>query len=151
MQNYVKVYTMKYVYRMKLIALVMFGFMAFTGCEEDGIRVEDVDGLRGTWVRSGYEDSVRVMVKSDQLAENEYGFILGLGGRFTERKISGRCATPPVQYKNYEGWWEMKNDSIMKIEVGYWGGTMKYDLKIIFFEGDTLKVQYLYDESNEGE
>jgi len=119
--------------------------MAASGCEEDGITVEDVDGLRGTWVRSGYEDSVRVMVKSDQLVEDEYGFRIGLEGRFTERKISGACATPPVQYENYDGWWKKRNDSLLHIQVGYWGGTMKYDLRIRYLHGDTLKVQYFYD------
>jgi hypothetical protein len=132
----------------KIVALSVF--LVFTGwiasCEDPQPLSIYGDQLLGKWVKAGYEDPMTVMVKSSNLKEDEYGFILGLGGRFTERKISGACATPPVQYKNYEGWWEMKNDSILQIEVGYWGGTMKYDLKILFFEGDTLKVQYFYDQ-----
>ena len=130
--------------KMKVFGLVIVAMLV--ACEEQEPLMLYEDKLLGKWVKTGYEDPATIMVKSSNLKEDEYGFILGLGGRFTERKISGACATPPVQYKNYEGWWEMKNDSILQIEVGYWGGTMKYDLKIIFFEGDTLKVQYFYDQ-----
>lgn len=131
---------------MKNIALlILMGFMALMGCEEDSASVTDIEGLKGTWVRAGYQDTLMVMVRRHELDEDKYGFRMIAGGRFIERKNSGRCATPPINYKNYEGWWKQLSDSLIDMRVGYWGGMADIKMEIHHLQSDTLKVHMEYE------
>jgi hypothetical protein len=62
-----------------------------------------------------------------------------------ERENSGGCATPPVTYANYRGTWNIINDTLIQIRVGYWGGTTSYKLDIKSVSPTTLKVQIVQD------
>ena len=64
------------------------------------------------------------------LKKNAYGFGFKTGHSFVERKNEGWCGTPPVTLKDFQGTWA-KHDSLIDINVPYWGGTAHYQWKII--------------------
>jgi hypothetical protein len=123
-----------------LFSLVWIGF----ACEKDKSNLKPKTPIIGSWVEEKYEDSVKVLSQHQNLQENRYGFTFLQSGKFVERKNSGPCATPPIVYKNFDGKWERDNDSLIHIQVGYWGGKMEYDMEIVFMSSDTLKIVYDY-------
>lgn len=123
--------------------------------DDDQINILDVVGivniitgnfndLYGTWVRTGYEENITILRKSEQLNEHEYGFIFCPDGKFVERKNAGWCGTPPITYANFEGEWIKLSESLLDIIVGYWGGTMSYKMEIVSLSSDELKILYHY-------
>jgi len=98
-----------------------------------------------TMVR-GYVDDVFWLDRSEQLDPFKYGFTINDDGTFIERKNAGWCGTPPISYDNFEGTWEAVSDSLLEITVGYWGGTMTYQIRIVSLDGDNLAIRYLYAE-----
>ena len=118
-------------------------------CEKDLQEVEDLGenaGIVGTWVEEGYEDDVRMFQRSGELNDTLYGFTLMDDGTFIERKNAGWCGTPPITYDNFDGTWVALSDSLLEVTVGYWGGTMTYQMRIVTLEGDQLGIRYLYAE-----
>ncbi len=103
------------------------------------------NSLNRTWVRTGHEDGYTILKNSDSLDGNEYGFIIYPDGKFTERKNSGWCGTPPIAYSNFEGEWKNLSDSLLEINVGYWGGAVSYQMEIVSVSSDVLRIQYHYD------
>ncbi len=101
----------------------------------------------GTWVENGYEDDVTLLERAQSLDPSKYGFTINEDGTFIEHKNAGWCATPPITYDNFEGDWEAVSDSLLEINVGYWGGTMTYQMRIVFLDQDSLGIRYLYAES----
>lgn len=135
--------------KMYFINLVIVFALFATSCSQPTDSNEDnqtINEIYGTWVLVGYEDSLAILRVSDKLDENQYGFIFHSYGIFIERKNSGWCGTPPISYKNYEGAWNKKSDSLLKINVGYWGGTTSYQMEIVSLNPDELKILYHYDE-----
>ena len=78
------------------------------------------------------------------LDSTQYGFIIGKDGSFIERKNAGWCGTPPITYKNFEGTWEAVSDSLLEITVGYWGGTINYQMRIVNVDNEMLRIRYLF-------
>ncbi len=103
-------------------------------------------GMVGIWVQEGYKGDTALFKSAPKLDDNKYGFILGEDGSFVERKNSGWCGTPPISYANYEGSWEAVSDSLLSITVGYWGGVMNYQMRIVSLKGEELAIKYLYSE-----
>lgn len=95
--------------------------------------------LIGSWINPQYLDSLVIYDRSDSLKENNYGFSFKLDNKFIERKNSGWCGTPPISYADYNGTFEI-NDTIVTINVAYWGGKIKYVWKIVSIDDDNLKI-----------
>ena len=108
-------------------------------------RLAYLSDIIGTWVESGYEETIAVMKKAGSLDPEKYGFILKSDGTFTERKNSGWCATPPISYENYDGRWVAVSDSLLEITVGFWGGTMKYFMHVVSVDEEYLRIRYEYE------
>ncbi len=123
------------------ISILVFSGLWFS-CEKTKTS-PDPGKLEGTWVEDHYEEDVLILDKSDEIQEDNYGFTIYKGGKFTEYKNAGWCGTPPISYAD-DGNWEYENDSTLKVVVGYWGGTMTYKLDIIELTKDNLKVRYHY-------
>ena len=104
-------------------------------------------GIVGTWVELGYEEDVTLFERADSLDLSRYGFILKEDGTFVERKNAGWCGTPPITYANYEGQWNAVSDSLVEITVGYWGGIMNYQMRIVSVDESSLKIRYLYADN----
>jgi hypothetical protein len=101
----------------------------------------------GTWVEEGYVDDVLVLDRAGELDPGRYGFIIREDGSFLERKNEGWCGTPPISYDNFEGSWEALSDSLLEITVGYWGGTMSYQMRIVRVDSEQLGIRYLYGDN----
>ncbi|MFQ6091227.1 MAG: YCF48-related protein [bacterium] len=129
-------------------------------CNADGqINVLDVvgivnmilgifDDLYGTWVRTGYDENITILRKSEELDDNEYGFIIYPDGKFIERKNAGWCATPPITYANFEGGWKRMSQNLLDITVGYWGGITSYQMEIVSLTPGELKILYHYSDQD---
>jgi hypothetical protein len=125
-------------------------FAALFSCSEDLGEPESLGAnaaIIGTWVEDGNMENVTVMARRRSLDPERYGFIIKEDGTFIEHKNAGFCGTPPITYDTYEGEWVALSDSLLEITVGYWGGTLNYQIRIVSFERDTLKIRYLYAEN----
>ena len=129
---------------MKIISILFLVLMSqalILSCKKDDVKLnENQDNLIGNWINPEYTDSLMIFEKSGTLKLNEYGISFKADGKLIERKINGWCGTPPVVYSDYEGTWT-KQDSLISIEVGYWGGTSVYKWIIISVAGNKLKVK----------
>ncbi len=101
----------------------------------------------GTWVEESLEDQVTRLQRAENLAQDKYGFIIREDGTFIERKNATWCGTPPLSYDNFEGTWEALSDSLLDITVGYWGGTITYQMRIVSLDEQYLRIRYLYGEN----
>jgi hypothetical protein len=131
----------------KILFLLMLVLML--SCEKEFLEADALgenSGIVGTWVEEGYKEDVLIMNRSEQLDNSKYGFIIQDDGTFIERKNSGWCATPPVTLDNFDGTWEALSDSLLNITVGYWGGTMTYQIRIVSLDQAQLSIRYLYAE-----
>jgi hypothetical protein len=134
-----------------LILLLIMLFLLFTSCKDEPTAPINSDRLIGAWVFLGYESDVpsdggqvTILQRSGRLDSSNYGYIFYNEGKLLERKNAGWCGTPPISYANFSGTWEFQSDSLIKINVAYWGGMTDYALKIISLNRAELKVKYLY-------
>ena len=133
---------------MKKITFLLVLTLMFS-CEKDLIENEALGsnaGIVGTWIEQGYEDDVLWLDRSEDLDPSKYGFTINDDGTFIERKNAGWCGTPPISYDNFDGTWEAVSDSLLEITVGYWGGTLTYQIRIVTMDEDNLAIRYLYAE-----
>ena len=131
----------------KLIFLMVM--VLLLSCEKEFLELDALGanaGIVGTWVEEGYRGDTTLLKRAGELDELKYGFTLNEDGTFIERKNSGWCGTPPIFYANYEGSWETVSDSLLNITVGYWGGMMTYQIRIVSMFGEDLAIKYLYSE-----
>jgi hypothetical protein len=134
--------------------LMMIALMASCGKENMGPENlgKNVD-IVGTWIEESdrslpaLEDSTTRLIRSEELDQDRYGFSIKEDGTFLERKNAGWCGTPPISFGNFEGTWTALSDSLLQITVGYWGGTMSYQIRIVSLDKETLRIRYLYAES----
>ena len=108
-------------------------------CTKDNIEIDPNNLILGIWNSSGYQDNTQIYTRSNGFSENPcYQF--NQDGTLLERKNAGWCGTPPVTYSDYPGKWTILNDTLIRVEVGYWGGTATYDLDVESVNSDYLKV-----------
>ncbi len=100
---------------------------------------ESISELYGSWINPQYQDSLTTYTNSDSLETSAYGFTFSENNCFYERKNSGWCGTPPISYANYEGTWSIL-DSMITIDVPYWGGTAHYQWLLISVNEDELRL-----------
>ena len=93
--------------------------------------------MLGIWNVSEYVENTTVYNRSSAFID-EYGYEFKSDGTLTERQNAGWCGTPPITYADYDGTWNVVNDTLIQITVNYWGGTMSYHLDI-----ESVDSQYL--------
>jgi hypothetical protein len=133
---------------MKKLAFLML-MMVLVSCEKELLEAEALGenaGIVGNWIEDGYRGDTTLLKRAGELDKVKYGFTINEDGTFIERKNSGWCGTPPIAYANYEGTWEAVSDSLLNITVGYWGGMMTYQIRIVSLLGEDLAIKYLYSE-----
>jgi hypothetical protein len=131
--------------KLTLISLVFFNI----SCKKDYIQTINPSGkLIGYWINPIAIDSLWKYERANALIENDYGFIFTSNNLFIERKNSGWCGTPPISYENFEGTWDW-NDSIVDIDVPFWGGIANYRWKIISIDNKSLTIYKLREELQE--
>lgn len=127
----------------------MMAMVLLLSCEKEFLELDALGGnagIVGTWIEEGYRGDTTLLNRAGKLDEVKYGFTINEDGSFIERKNSGWCATPPIAYTNYDGSWEAVSDSLLNITVGYWGGMMTYQIRIVALLGEDLAIKYLYSE-----
>lgn len=131
--------------RIRYQFLFLLMFFALTACENSGYPViDDSESLNGYWINPVYADTLCQYEKSFAFREDGAGIYFNSGNEFVERKNAGWCGTPPVSYANYDGSWT-RSDSILNITVGYWGGTVDYEWKIISLSNNRLTLYRVKD------
>jgi hypothetical protein len=135
--------------KMKRMIWIVVALCALLSCEKEGADAEllgENTGVVGTWVEEEYVEDLRRLRRSSDLDPASYGFSIRENGEFIERKNAGWCGTPPITYANFEGTWEALSDSLLDITVGYWGGMMTYQIRIVSLDHEKLAIRYLYAE-----
>ena len=131
----------------KLVFLMLMGILF--SCEKELLELDALGenaGIVGTWIEEGYSGDTTLLKRAGELDEVNYGFTINEDGSFIERKNSGWCGTPPIAYANFNGTWEAVSDSLLNITVGYWGGMMTYQIRIVSLDAEDLAIKYLYSE-----
>jgi hypothetical protein len=131
-----------------LLFISVLSLLANLSCKEEVLFRDDQDKLIGAWVFDRNESSpdgdISVLLRNPGLDSSKYGYIFLNEGKLIERKNSGWCGTPPISYANFPGTWEFVSDSLLEINVAYWGGMTDYALKIVSVGRVELKLRYLY-------
>ena len=135
---------------MNLRSLQIFLAMVIilAACEVNKLELAPTqDTLIGSWIRPVGEESIVSYSSSDSLLTQEYGFTFNSDQSFIERKNAGWCGTPPVYHSDFEGRWT-KDDSMIYINVGYWGGTVDYEWKIVSLDEERLEILRIGENYN---
>lgn len=139
---------------MKTFGKVLFFLFLITtmmACEESLQPMDNSsDELIGTWINPTPVDTLWQYDRAATLDNAGYGFSFKADDQFVERKNAGWCGTPPISYSNFEGTWS-QNDSLITINVDYWGGKADYQWKVISLDEHHLivykvKEVYHYEE-----
>lgn len=108
-------------------------------CTKDALKIDPDNPLIGVWNFADYENEMQVFKRSREFSDC-HCYKFNSGGTLVERKNSGWCGTPPVSYADYQGTWEIVSDTLIIINVGYWGGSTTYKLDIENVSSETLRI-----------
>jgi hypothetical protein len=118
--------------------MVLVGF-ALVSCDKEKIVIDPDNLMLGTWSYVDFTDGVSYFNRTEEFTEN-HCYKFNSDGTLVERKNSGWCGTPPITYADYDGTWRILNDSIIKVVVGYWGGTSEYFLDVELVNEENLGI-----------
>lgn len=124
-----------------ILAIISFLFL-FSSCSKDDIRIDPDNLLIGVWNYTGSQENTNIFSRNNEFVEN-HCYRFNADGTLTERKNSGWCGTPPISYADYPGTWTILNDTLIQLNVGYWGGTTRYKLDIEAVDSNSLKTSYV--------
>lgn len=125
---------------------ILFLLMLAGGCSRDEILIDRDNLLIGVWNFSEFKDNSMVFLRNNEFIDN-HCYEFNSNGTMTERKNSGSCGTPPVIYADFSGSWTVVNDTLIRIKVGYWGGTISYKLDIEEIDSNSLTASYFYEDN----
>lgn len=133
-----------------LLLVLFFGLSSCEDLSKDEVfEINTINDLESSvWTPSEYTDSLIVCKRLDKLPNSIYAFQFNIDGKFIEHKNAGWCGTPPITYALYEGTWSVSSDSILSIEVPYWGGIAQLKRKIVSVDKNKL-VYYTLEENYE--
>jgi hypothetical protein len=117
--------------------LIILFVLLFTSCKKDETNFDSNNPLLGIWNVSEYVGNATVYNRSTAFI-NEYGYEFKSGGTLIERQNAGWCGTPPITYADYAGTWSVINDTLIQVEVAYWGGISSYQLDIELVDAEHL-------------
>lgn len=127
------------------ILLLLF-VISHIGCEETiEPKIDNSSPLIGSWINPQYMNTLWRYERANALQNDGPGFTLKPEGLIVERKNSGFCGTPPINYANYDGTWN-KKDSLITINVDYWGGKTDYQWKVVSVNDRYLIVDKVKEE-----
>ncbi len=101
----------------------------------------------GTWVYSGYSDSLSIYYSASEFEEDKPGFAIKENNEFIER-TSGWCGTPPLSYYNIDGKWKFINQNTLKIKTSNWINEDYLRLmEIVSITNNELKVIFRFQQN----
>ena len=125
--------------------LLIFSLIFLASCDYDiDLKSENSELLIGNWISPLYIDSLVQYTRAGALKDDDSGISFKSENLLIERQNAGWCGTPPVFYANYDGNWN-RNETILKITVGYWGGTVDYEWKIVSVDNNKLMIYRVKD------
>ena len=128
---------------MKKAILTIFSILLLlNACSKDEVSIDPDNLLIGVWNYTDYQDNNEIFTRSNDFTDS-HCYRFNSDGTLTERKNSGWCGTPPISYADYSGTWTVLNDTLIQIEVGFWGGTTIYRLDIETVDSKSLKAAYV--------
>jgi hypothetical protein len=136
-------------YQMMKRAILILVLVLLVSCEHEFLDAEMLGknaDIIGTWIEKGYEEDVALFTRGSEFDKTKYGFTINEDGTFVERKNAEWDMTASVSFENFTGQWEALSDSLLEITVGFWGGTMTYQMRIVFLDQQNLGIRYLYAE-----
>jgi len=131
---------------MKYLITICTLFFILIGCSKDNIQIDPDNLLIGVWNYSDFYNNDNIYIRNNEFVDN-HCYKFNSDGTMTERKNSGWCGTPPITYADYSGTWNIINDTLIQISVGYWGGTAQYKLDIQSVDSNSLKVSYVSEDN----
>lgn len=135
---------------MKLTLTALFLLLLSVSCQKVETPVDESNtDLIGSWINPQYTDNLVTYSRATNLVKNQFGIIFKSDNKLVERQLNGWCGTPPITTADYEGTWT-KNDSIVNITVGYWGGTAQYTWKIVTLNKQKLVISVVTTSFGEG-
>jgi len=123
----------------KLTTTIISIFLLVISCNKEEIKTDPDNPLLGIWNYSDFQDNMWIYTRNLEFIDN-HCYEFKNDGTLIERKNAGWCGTPPITYADYPGTWSLLNDTIVQIEVGYWGGTASYKLDIESVDSKFLKA-----------
>ena len=129
--------------------ILFFSILLVLGCDSDNNEIlEDSENLIGYWVDPVYDNSTITFIKANEFEDDNYGIVFKPNHKFAERKNSGWCGTPPISYAIYDGNWK-KDGDLLNINVGYWGGKIERQWKIMSISDKKLIISVLKEDYRE--
>lgn len=116
--------------------------LLFSSCTKNKLIIDPDNSLIGLWNYSDFSNNTYIYARSQEFVETQ-GYIFNPDGTLTERNITGWCATPPLSFSDNRGDWSIKDDTLITVNVEYWGGTRTYMLDIESITADSLKLVYI--------
>ena len=102
-----------------------------TSCERNPLYIDGVAGdMVGHWIDQDYSDTLYTLRRASHIPDDTFGWTFNRDGTLIQRGNAGFCGTPPITYADYEGDWLAK-DSLITIDVNFWGGTSILEWQII--------------------
>jgi len=126
----------------RIYLLVAVAAITLASCDKEKFVMDPDNLLIGNWTYSHYENDALFFERSNAFI-NDHCYKFSPDGSMTERKNSGSCGTPPISYADFTGTWSFKNDSLIEVSVGYWGGTDTYILDFKFHKQNLLEARYI--------
>jgi hypothetical protein len=125
----------------RILTLTLFICAYISGCTKDEIKFDPDNLLIGIWNFSEYnlQYDAYIYFRSNEFIDG-HCYQFNSDGTLLERKNAGWCGTPPISYADYAGYWTILNDTLLRIEVAYWGGNTRYDLDIESLDEDSMSV-----------
>ncbi len=127
-----------------VFSIIIFSIVII-GCSDDNASQPEEkleSKLLGIWSDGTTVESFYVYKKQKKAPQNDYYIQLLPNNKLIEHKNSGWCGTPPISYATYNGKWTLK-DSLIDIEVPYWGGMMYIKWKIVQVDNQALKIEWI--------
>lgn len=126
-------------------SIFVFLLIILSGCDKsDETVIINSNGfseaLLGNWSNREFNDGAYTFERVESLPFDNYGISFKHYNIIVERKNSGWCGTPPIAYDNFKGSWT-QNDSIINLEVEFWGGNVSKVCKMILLNNNYLSVE----------
>jgi hypothetical protein len=135
---------------MRKVILAFVFALALISCHKEDNPIKEQDtSLTGTWINPVFTDTLVTYDRSVQLTENQYGITFLNRNKVIERKNNSWCGTPPITTADYDGTWALTDD-IVKVNIGFWGGTVDYTWKIISLCDSKLIISIVKTEYHQG-
>lgn len=130
----------------KILLTISAIIFLLNACSKDEIITDPDNLLIGVWNYTDFQDNTLIFSRSNEFIDN-HCYRFNSDGTLTERKNSGFCGTPPITYADYSGTWSLLNDTLIQINVGFWGGTTRYKLDIDAVDSNSLRTSYVQEDN----